>query len=124
MKVRMLPGVLIVAGSLTVIAVTTPVLVSAAGADADTPSSTGRTAAPRDTAAATDNTITSSVKARLASAQGLDAQRITVNTVDGVVRLEGTVRNESQRALALQAAREVRGVTAVSDEMRAATTVP
>ncbi|MFP3740846.1 BON domain-containing protein, partial [Burkholderia sp. SIMBA_019] len=64
------------------------------------------------------------VKARLASAKGLDAQRITVNTVDGVVRLEGTVRNESQRALALQAAREVRGVTAVSDEMRAATTVP
>jgi len=118
MKVRMLPGVLIVAGSLTVIAVTTPVLVSAAGADADTPSSTGRTAA------ATDNTITSSVKARLASAQGLDAQRITVNTVDGVVRLEGTVRNESQRALALQAAKEVRGVTAVSDELRAATTAP
>ena len=32
MKVRMLPGVLIVAGSLAVVTVTTPVLVSAAGA--------------------------------------------------------------------------------------------
>lgn len=124
MKVRMLPGVGIAAASLTVVVVTTPVLVAAAGADADTPSSTGRTAAPRDTAATTDNNITSTVKSRLASAKGLDAQRITVNTVDGVVRLEGTVRNESQRARALQTAKEVRGVTAVSDELRAVSTVP
>lgn len=119
MKVRLLPGAVISATSLLVAVVATPVLVMAAGADADTPSSTGRTAAPRDTAASTDRAITADVQAKLASVQGIDANRIKVTTVDGVVKLEGIVRNETQRANVLKAAKDTRGVTAVSDELHA-----
>lgn len=120
MKVRLLPGVVITATSFIVAVAATPVLVMAAGADADTPSSTGRTAAPRDTAAASDRTITATVQAKLAAVPGVDVNRIKVNTVDGVVRLEGTIRDEAQRENILQAAKDTRGVTAVSDELHAA----
>ncbi|CAG2151866.1 BON domain-containing protein [Cupriavidus plantarum] len=119
MKVRLFPGAVIAATALIVAITATPILVNAAGGDADAPTSTGRTAAPRDTAAATDRTITTAVKARLAATQGVDADRIDVKTVDGVVRLEGNVRDESQRAAVLKAAKDTRGVTAVSDELRA-----
>lgn len=95
-----------------------------AGADASVPSSTGRTAAARDTEAATDETITVDVKHALAEVRGLDASRIDVRAVDGVVRLQGAIRDESQRAAALKAAKDVRGVSAVSDELRVARAAP
>ncbi|MBP0631556.1 MULTISPECIES: BON domain-containing protein [unclassified Cupriavidus] len=96
--------------------------VPAAPTDAPAaPSSTGRTAAPRDTAIASDRAITSEVRARLASAGTLDPAKIRVSTMDGVVKLEGSVRDDKQRALAMELARSVRGVTAVSDELRAGT---
>lgn len=96
--------------------------VSAAPADAPAaPSSTGRTAAPRDTELASDRTITSEVRARLANARTLDPAKIRVSTTDGVVKLEGSVRDDKQRATAMELARSVRGVTAVSDELRAGT---
>ncbi|SOZ17848.1 conserved hypothetical protein; putative phospholipid-binding: alpha/beta predicted fold BON domain [Cupriavidus taiwanensis] len=85
------------------------------------PSSTGRTAAPRDTAAASDRAITAEVQARLANARTLDPARIRVSTTDGVVKLEGTVRDDKQRTMAMELARSVRGVSAVSDELRAGT---
>ncbi|WP_265921252.1 BON domain-containing protein [Cupriavidus nantongensis] len=85
------------------------------------PSSTGRTAAPRDTAAASDRAITAEVQARLANARTLDPSRIRVSTTDGVVKLEGTVRDDKQRTMAMELARSVRGVSAVSDELRAGT---
>ncbi|SPS00293.1 BON domain-containing protein [Cupriavidus taiwanensis] len=85
------------------------------------PSSTGRTAAPRDTAAASDRTITAEVQARLANARTLDPSKIRVSTTDGVVKLEGTVRDDKQRTMAMELARSVRGVSAVSDELRAGT---
>ncbi|WP_156545868.1 BON domain-containing protein [Cupriavidus sp. D384] len=97
-----------------------PHIATAAGADASIPSSTGRTAAPRDTAAATDETIMVDVRQALAGIGGLDASRIDVRSVDGVVRLQGAIRDESQRAAALKAAKDVRGVSAVSDELRVA----
>ena len=94
----------------------------AAPTDAPTaPSSTGRTAAPRDTAAVSDRAITAEVQARLANARTLDPSRIRVSTTDGVVRLEGTVRDDKQRTMAMELARSVRGVSAVSDELRAGT---
>lgn len=120
MKVRLFPGAVIAATALIVAITATPILVNAAGGDADTPSSTGRTTAPRDTAATTDRTITTAVKAKLATLPGADASRIDVKTVDGVVRLEGNVRDESQRAAVLKAAKDTSGVTAVSDELRVA----
>ncbi|SPA34954.1 BON domain-containing protein [Cupriavidus taiwanensis] len=85
------------------------------------PSSTGRTAAPRDTAAASDRAITAEVQARLANARTLDPGKIRVSTTDGVVKLEGTVRDDKQRTMAMELARSVRGVSAVSDELRAGT---
>ncbi|MDQ0142294.1 BON domain-containing protein [Cupriavidus necator] len=85
------------------------------------PSSTGHTAAPRDTAAASDRAITAEVQARLANARTLDRAKIRVSTTDGVVKLEGTVRDDKQRTMAMELARSVRGVSAVSDELRAGT---
>ncbi|WER48530.1 BON domain-containing protein [Cupriavidus sp. WKF15] len=85
------------------------------------PSSPGRTAEPRDTQAGSDRAITTEVRARLASSRGLDPASIRVSTTDGVVRLEGTVRDDAQRARVMDMARSVRGVTAVSDELKART---
>ncbi|SPK74600.1 conserved exported protein of unknown function (plasmid) [Cupriavidus taiwanensis] len=95
---------------------------TAAATDAPAaPSSTGRTAAPRDTAAASDRAITAEVQARLAKARTFDPGKIRVSTTDGVVKLEGTVRDDKQRTMAMELARSVRGVSAVSDELRAGT---
>jgi hypothetical protein len=88
---------------------------------APAPSSPGRTAEPRDTQATSDRTITNEVRSRLASSRGLDPASIRVSTTDGVVRLEGTVRDDAQRASVMDMARGVRGVTAVSDELKART---
>ncbi|CAG9182695.1 hypothetical protein LMG23992_04802 [Cupriavidus laharis] len=85
------------------------------------PSSPGRTAEPRDTQASNDRTITTEVRSRLSAARGLDPANIRVSTTDGVVRLEGTVRDDAQRASVMEMARSVRGVTAVSDELKART---
>ena len=85
------------------------------------PSSPGRTAEPRDTQASSDSDITTEVRARLASSRAGDAANIRVSTTDGVVRLEGTVRDDTQRASVMDTARRVRGVTAVSDELKART---
>ncbi|NUT17282.1 MAG: BON domain-containing protein [Cupriavidus sp.] len=107
---------------LAVLATATSKPVIAAPGDAPAaPSSTGRTAAPRDTAAASDRAITAEVQARLAKARTLDPARIRVSTTDGVVKLEGTVRDDKQRTMAMELARSVRGVSAVSDELRAGT---
>ncbi|SOZ38650.1 BON domain-containing protein [Cupriavidus neocaledonicus] len=107
---------------LAVLAMAASQPVMAAPTDAPAaPSSTGRTAAPRDTAAASDRAITAEVQARLASARTLDPARIRVSTTDGVVKLEGTVRDDKQRTMAMELARSVRGVSAVSDELRAGT---
>ncbi|AGW94204.1 BON domain-containing protein [Cupriavidus sp. DF5525] len=107
---------------LAVLAMAASQAIPAAPTDAPpAPSSTGRTAAPRDTEAASDRAITTEVRARLANARTLDPAKIRVSTTDGVVRLEGTVRDDKQRIMAMDLARSVRGVTAVSDELRAGT---
>lgn len=108
--------------ALAVLAMSAAPSVPAAPADAAAaPSSTGRTAAPRDTELASDRTITAEVQARLANARTLDPAKIRVSTTDGVVKLEGSVRDDKQRATAMELARSVRGVAAVSDELRAGT---
>ncbi|WP_432260727.1 BON domain-containing protein [Cupriavidus sp. TMH.W2] len=107
---------------LAALAIAASRAVPAAPTDAPAaPSSTGRTAAPRDTEAASDRAITAEVRARLANARSPDLARIRVSTTDGVVKLEGTVRDEKQRTMAMELARSVRGVSAVSDELRAGT---
>nr|WP_279635171.1 BON domain-containing protein [Cupriavidus lacunae] len=47
--------------------------------------------------------------------------RIRVSTTVGVVKPEGTVRDEKQRTMAMELARSVRSVSTVSDELRAGT---
>jgi osmotically-inducible protein OsmY len=47
----------------------------------------------------------------------IQASRIDVDSAAGVVRLHGTVDSESQRARALQLARETDGVVSVVDEL-------
>jgi osmotically-inducible protein OsmY len=107
---------------LAVLAMAASQAVTAAPADAPAaPSSTGRTAASRDTEAVSDRAITAAVQARLANTRVLDRARIRVSTTDGVVKLEGTVRDDKQRTMAMELARSVRGVSAVSDELRAGT---
>ncbi len=84
-------------------------------------SSPGRTAEPRDTQASSDRDITAELRSRLASSRLIDPGTIRVSTTDGVVRLEGTVRDDAQRTSVMDMARGVRGVTAVSDELKART---
>lgn len=107
---------------LALLAMAASQAIPAASTDAPSaPSSTGRTAAPRDTELASDRAITTEVRARLANARTLDPAKIRVSTTEGVVKLEGTVRDDKQRNVAMELARTVRGVTAVSDELRAGT---
>lgn len=92
-------------------------------ADASNAPSRTRTAAPRDKQVQSDRAISDEVRARL-RAGAIEPERVRVNTVDGVVELEGTVRDESERDRALRSAKDVPGVSAVSDKLRTAAAAP
>ncbi len=67
--------------------------------------------------AITEGTLTAKIKSKMALDDTIHAAAIDVDTVGGVVTLSGTVRSESERARALQLARETEGVTSVSDRL-------
>lgn len=68
--------------------------------------------------ATSDRAITMNVKSQLLAEKGLTSSGIQVSTQDGVVRLSGTVKNDSERLTALNATRSVAGVKSVEDAMR------
>jgi osmotically-inducible protein OsmY len=61
--------------------------------------------------------LTAKIKSKMALDDTIEASRIDVDTAEGVVRLQGTVDSEAQRARALQLARETEGVVSVVDEL-------
>ncbi|MGX1126308.1 BON domain-containing protein [Pseudomonas sp. HLS-6 TE3448] len=67
-------------------------------------------AAGRDVA---DSWITTKVKSTLMYSSNVNGSGITVNTKDGIVTLNGTVENETERDLAIELAQNVKGVTSV-----------
>jgi hyperosmotically inducible protein len=66
---------------------------------------------------ASNAALTAKIKSKMALDDTIEASRIDVDTSEGVVRLQGTVGSEAQRARALQLARETEGVTSVVDEL-------
>lgn len=64
-----------------------------------------------------DATITTQVKARFVDNKQVDASAISVETLKGSVLLSGFAKNATERATAESLAREVKGVTAVRNEI-------
>lgn len=62
-----------------------------------------------------DGALTAKIKSKMALDDSVKALDIDVDTVDGVVRLTGTVRSQQEREKALQLARETAGVKDVRD---------
>lgn len=76
--------------------------------------------ADRAQRAVADASLTSKIKAKMALDDTIEAFEIDVDTDGGAVTLSGTVDSETQRARALQLARETDGVTTVVDRLRVA----
>ncbi|MCY1532798.1 BON domain protein [compost metagenome] len=70
-------------------------------------------------AAISDGWITSKVKSSFLYSRNLDALNISVETKDGLVRLDGTVLSNAEKQLAVEIARNIRGVRGVdADALR------
>ena len=67
--------------------------------------------------AVTDTGITSAVKTKLLADPDVAGLRIDVDTRDRVVTLTGNVATQAEKSEALQIARQVRGVTSVTDKL-------
>ena len=74
-------------------------------------------AADKATTAVGDAAITGSVKTALIAEPNLSALKIDVDTVNGVVTLNGTVENADQKARAIAIAQGVTGVSSVKDNL-------
>ncbi len=69
-----------------------------------------------------DAGITAEIKLRLAKAEGLSAAKIDVDTKDGTVTLNGTVKSRSEEEKAVQVAESVKNVRAVRSNLKLAST--
>lgn len=67
--------------------------------------------------AASDAALTTKIKSKMTLDDTIEASRIDVDTVDGVVTLSGRVDLPQQRERAVQLARETEGVTSVVDRL-------
>lgn len=88
---------------------------SANGSTASTASAPAR--GPVQTTA--DASITAKVKTALAADELVKARNIDVDTVRGVVQLNGTVSSMAEKRRAVQLARNVSGVVEVKDNLKA-----
>lgn len=69
---------------------------------------------------ASDATITAKVKAKFAADDLVKARNINVDTLRGVVQLNGTVNSAAEKAQALNLARNTEGVLEVKDNLNVA----
>ena len=67
-----------------------------------------------------DGSLTAKIKAKMALDDRVKAAEIDVDTARSVVTLSGRVASESERARAVQLARDTDGVTSVVDNLRVA----
>ncbi|CAB3966688.1 MULTISPECIES: BON domain-containing protein [Burkholderia] len=81
--------------------------------------------APADKARrADDRRLVRRVSAALAHTRGLNATRIVVRARSGIVTLRGGVSDGQQAAMAVEAARQVDGVTQVTNQLRLGEQMP
>ncbi len=86
---------------------------------ADSTSSEVQTAVDEARENISDSWITSKVKASFLYSRNLDALNISVNTDDGLVSLRGSVLSSAEKRLAVEIARNIRGVRGVdADALR------
>lgn len=71
-----------------------------------------------------DATITTRVKAAMASDSNVSAREVNVETYRGVVQLSGFVDSESEARRAVEVARKVPGVQSVRNDIRIKPTAP
>ena len=71
------------------------------------------------TQTASDAAITGKVKSALALDELVKARNINVDTMRGVVTLNGTVNSAAEKSRAMQVARRIEGVTDVRDNLKA-----
>ena len=74
-------------------------------------------AAPGTTTAPTDTAITQAVKEKLLLQPETSADKIAVDTHDGVVTLTGTVKSPEEKEQVIQTARNTQGVQRVEDKL-------
>jgi osmotically-inducible protein OsmY len=67
-----------------------------------------------------DAAITAKVKTAMAADKNVSASHIDVDTVRGVVSLNGTVKDDIARQRAVEIARNVSGVVSVQDNLKTA----
>jgi hyperosmotically inducible protein len=67
-----------------------------------------------------DAAITAKVKTAMAADKNVSASHIDVDTVRGVVSLNGTVKDDTERHRAVEIARNVSGVVSVQDNLKTA----
>ena len=78
----------------------------------------GETEARSPQQTTTDGVINGKVKTALAADDLVKARRIDVDTVRGVVTLNGTVGSAAEKAQAIRLARNVSGVVEVKDNLK------
>lgn len=83
---------------------------------ADKAKSTAREAGKDVSRDVSDGWITTKVKSTLMYSSNVDGSDITVHTSSGVVSLSGNVGNGAERALAIELAKNVRGVKSVNSK--------
>ncbi|WP_339489201.1 BON domain-containing protein [Pseudomonas sp. EL_65y_Pfl2_R95] len=83
---------------------------------ADSTATEAQNAANDASAAISDAWITSKVKSSFVYTRNLDAFAIKVETTDGVVKLSGTVLSSAAKSLAVETARDIRGVRGVDGD--------
>jgi osmotically-inducible protein OsmY len=107
---------------LTVVVMAAAALVGCAAAlvgKASRSGSGGSTSQQRSTAApSADARITTAVKSKLIADPAVKGVDVSVSTAAGIVTLRGTVLKPEQRVAAERAARTVKGVTSVRNELR------
>ncbi len=64
-----------------------------------------------------DSVITTKVKTALLAEKGINSTQITVTTFKGKVQLSGFVRSQEEANLAIHAAKEVKGVMQVHNDL-------
>jgi hyperosmotically inducible protein len=65
-----------------------------------------------------DSAITTAVKAKFVDSKQVDANLISVETMKGNVQLSGYAKSANEKAMAESLAREVKGVTAVTNSVQ------
>ncbi|WP_412529288.1 BON domain-containing protein [Burkholderia lata] len=109
----------------TVVAFGIVAVAGSARAASDLASPTVASGASSDNASrAEDRRLTRRVSAALARTRGLNATRIVVRARSGVVTLRGGVSDGQQAAMAVEAARQVDGVTQVTNQLRLGEQMP